>query len=162
DTASILARVGPNAGAALPVLMSVLGQENLGVRRSGSKKFWPAKTDPKVWVSALIEALRHDHSIIRARAAAALGQLGPAATPTVPSLEKATKDKAKLVREAAIAALKQIDPEAAKAMPSSAAEKAALDALVRFNKEWKPYTNEPNLGDTRWKLKMETLVRLAQ
>jgi len=39
---------------------------------------------------------------------------------------------------------------------------AARDVLNRFNKEWKGYTNEPNLGDPRWKLKMETLVRLAR
>jgi hypothetical protein len=43
-----------------------------------------------------------------------------------------------------------------------AAEKEARDALVRFDKGWRPYTNEPNLGDPRWKLKMEVLVRLAQ
>src|SRR5262245_5781100 len=41
-------------------------------------------------------------------------------------------------------------------------EETARDALVKFNKEWKEYTNEPNLGDPRWKLKMEVLVRLAQ
>jgi uncharacterized protein (TIGR03067 family) len=39
---------------------------------------------------------------------------------------------------------------------------AARDVLNRFNREWKGYTNEPNLGDPRWKLKMETLVRLAR
>jgi hypothetical protein len=38
----------------------------------------------------------------------------------------------------------------------------ARDALVRFNKEWKEYTNEPNLSDPRWKLKMEVRVRLAR
>jgi hypothetical protein len=41
-------------------------------------------------------------------------------------------------------------------------EETAKDALVKFNKEWKEYTNEPNLGDPRWKLKMEVRVRLAQ
>jgi HEAT repeat protein len=70
--------------------------------------------DQKVVVSGLIEALRHDHSIIRAGAANALGQLGPAAQAAVPSLAEATKDKAKFVREAATNALQQIDPEAAK------------------------------------------------
>jgi hypothetical protein len=45
---------------------------------------------------------------------------------------------------------------------SSAAEKAARDALVKFDKNWKDYTNEPNYGDPRWKLKMETLVGLAK
>jgi AhpC/TSA family len=48
---------------------------------------------------------------------------------------------------------KQADP---------AAEKAARDALVKFDKNWKDYTNEPNFGDPRWKLKMETLVKLAK
>lgn len=42
------------------------------------------------------------------------------------------------------------------------AEKSARDALVKFDKNWKDYTNEPNLGDPRWKLKMETLVKLAK
>ena len=41
-------------------------------------------------------------------------------------------------------------------------EETARDALVKFDKDWKAYTNEPNLGDPRWKLKMEVLVRLAQ
>jgi hypothetical protein len=43
-----------------------------------------------------------------------------------------------------------------------AGEKAAREALARFDKGWKDYTNEPNYGDPRWKLKMETLVRLAK
>jgi hypothetical protein len=41
-------------------------------------------------------------------------------------------------------------------------EDTSRDALVRFDKEWKDYTNEPNYGDPRWKLKMETLVGLAK
>src|SRR5262245_39628212 len=51
----------------------------------------------------------------------------------------------------------------AKASASNEGEgQAAHGALVRFDKDWKGYTNEPNLGDPRWKLKMETLVRLAR
>jgi len=46
--------------------------------------------------------------------------------------------------------------------PDSALEEAAHDALVKFDKNWKDYTNEPNYGDPRWKLKMEALVRLAK
>jgi hypothetical protein len=41
-------------------------------------------------------------------------------------------------------------------------EESARDTLVQFDKGWKEYTNEPNLGDPRWKLRMETLVRLAR
>src|SRR5438132_12887722 len=46
--------------------------------------------------------------------------------------------------------------------PDSALEEAARDALAKFDKNWKDYTNEPNFGDPRWKLKMETLVKLAK
>lgn len=43
----------------------------------------------------------------------------------------------------------------------SALESAARKALVKFDKNWKDYTNEPNFGDPRWRLKMETVVRLT-
>ena len=43
-----------------------------------------------------------------------------------------------------------------------AAEKAARDALVKFDKEWKDYNNEAKFGDTRWKLRMQTRVHLAK
>ena len=46
--------------------------------------------------------------------------------------------------------------------PDADFEKAAHDALLKFDKDWKDYTNEPNYGDARWKLKMETLVALAK
>jgi hypothetical protein len=45
--------------------------------------------------------------------------------------------------------------------PNLTTEKAR-EALVKFDKNWKDYANEPNFGDPRWKLKMETLVKLAK
>jgi hypothetical protein len=49
-----------------------------------------------------------------------------------------------------------------KSASNDPAEKVVRDVLGRFNKEWKGYTNEPHLGDPRWKLRMDTLVRLAR
>jgi HEAT repeat protein len=77
-------------------------------------KYWPTKADPRVWVPGLIEALRHDHPVIRAGAADALAQFGPAAWVAVPFLIEATKGKAGLAREAAAEALRKIEPEGAK------------------------------------------------
>jgi WD40 repeat protein len=114
DVASILYRVGPNATAAFPALMSALGDADLGARRKLTEKFWSNKMDQQVLVSALAEALRHEHAVIRAGAADALAQLGPAAKAAVPLLLELTKDKSKVAREAAAAALEKIDPEAAK------------------------------------------------
>jgi WD40 repeat protein len=113
DVAGILSRVGPNVTAALPALVSALGDPDLGARRRQTEKFWPNKMDQQVLVSALAEALRHEHAVIRAGAADALAQLGPAAKTAVPLLHELTRDKSKLAREAA-AALEKIDPEAAK------------------------------------------------
>jgi hypothetical protein len=45
---------------------------------------------------------------------------------------------------------------------STAKEKAAREALTRFDKKWKDYTNEPNFDDPHWKVKMETLVALSK
>jgi hypothetical protein len=114
DAAVILSRIGPNPRSALPVLMSALGHEDLGARRRGTKQFWPDGMDQRVLVSGLIEGLRHDHSVIRAGAANALGQLGPSAKAAVPALIAAAQDKAKFVRESAAEALQKIDPEALK------------------------------------------------
>ena len=46
--------------------------------------------------------------------------------------------------------------------PDRGLEMSVRDALVEFDKNWRDYTNEPNFGDPRWKLKMETLVKLAK
>src|SRR5207249_12172986 len=46
--------------------------------------------------------------------------------------------------------------------PDSESEKVVRDVLAKFDKNWKDYTNEPNYGDPRWKMKMETLVGLAR
>ncbi len=41
-------------------------------------------------------------------------------------------------------------------------EKAVRSALKKFDQNWQDYTNEPNFGDPRWKLKMETLVGVCR
>src|SRR5262249_799877 len=44
----------------------------------------------------------------------------------------------------------------------TAREQAARDALAKRDKGWKPYDNKPNLGDPRWKVQMEALVRVVR
>lgn len=114
EIASILSRVGPNARAALPALLSALGDNNLGAQRRGTEKFWPNNMDREVLVSGLMAALQHDHAAIRAGAANALAQLGATASVAVPLLIELTKEESMLAREAGAAALKAIDPEATK------------------------------------------------
>src|SRR5262249_28751853 len=44
----------------------------------------------------------------------------------------------------------------------TAGEQAARAALAMLDKGWKPYDNKPNLGDPRWKVQMEALVRVVR
>ena len=90
-----------------------MGHEEPGVRRRGIKQVWPDGMDRRVLVSGLTEGLRHDHSVIRAGAAKALGQLGPSARAAVPAPIAATRDTARFARKAVTDALQRIDPEAA-------------------------------------------------
>jgi hypothetical protein len=41
-------------------------------------------------------------------------------------------------------------------------EQAARDALAILDKGWTPYDNKSNLGDARWKVSMEALVRVVR
>src|SRR5262249_53765812 len=144
DIASILSRVGPNAAAALPALLSALGDADLGARRRGTEKLWPSRMDQNALVSLLMQALQHEHAVIRAGAADAMAQPGPAAKAAVPLLIEATRDRSRLAREAGAAALTRIDNGGEK-KPDSTSENAAREALVKLERNWKDYTNEPNL-----------------
>src|SRR4029453_8740370 len=114
DTASILSRVGPNVTAALPALVSALGDTDLGARRRKTEMLWPNKMDQNVLISRLLEAPRHEHAVIRAGAADALAQFGPAAKAAVPLLVETPKDQPKFACAAAAAALQKIDADVAK------------------------------------------------
>ncbi len=45
---------------------------------------------------------------------------------------------------------------------SATAVKAAREALMKLDKDWKPYDNKPNLDDPRWKALMEALVQVIR
>ena len=62
-------------------------------------------------VPALTEALAHRTWQVRAAAADALGEIGPAAAAAVPALTAALKDKSREVREAAAQSLADVQDE---------------------------------------------------
>lgn len=68
-----------------------------------------------------IRGLRAKDPTTRARAAARLAAMGPAASPAVPSLTAALKDRDVSVKAAAAHALGEIGPEARPALPELAA-----------------------------------------
>jgi len=77
-------------------------------------------------VSGLIEALKHDDSSVRHRAAGALGRLGADASAAVTALIEALNHWDSMTRAAAAGALGAIGPDAREAVP--ALERALTDA----------------------------------
>lgn len=69
-------------------------------------------------VSGLTEALKHDDSSVRHRAAGALGKLGAEAKAAVPALVQALEHGEPMTRAAAAGALGSIGPDAREAVPA--------------------------------------------
>ena len=106
NAARALARLGPEAKAAVPALSEALKDEEAFVRgyaASALSGIGPAA------VPALSKALKDEERDVRVSAAAALARLGPAeAKAAVPALSEALKDEVANVRRAAARALDQI------------------------------------------------------
>lgn len=51
---------------------------------------------------------------------------------------------------------------AAVPLADNKAEQAARDALAKVEVDWKPYENRPNIGDPRWKVLMDVLVKVVR
>lgn len=108
-TASILARIGPPAKAALPALTDALNDKEAEVRVSVASVL--VDLDPKQTekvLPLLVKELGNPDEKVRRAAAYVLGQIGAAAKPAVPELEKALKDSSADVRQAAGVALDKI------------------------------------------------------
>ena len=85
--------------------------------------------DPRLLVPPFVRALRNDDKDIRAEAARALGQLGPAAAPALSQVVKALQDTSWEVRIQACHALRRMGPEAGAA--AEALREAGRDADER-------------------------------
>lgn len=109
DTAAdVLGRIGP---VTIPRLLEVLKGENTQARAGAARalrKIGPVASVAAV--STLINTLRDGVEIERHSAAAALGNIGPAAIAAVPELTRALMDGDDQVRDEAAKALGQIRP----------------------------------------------------
>jgi RNA polymerase sigma factor (sigma-70 family) len=104
-----LAKIGPEARAALPLVRNLLGQENPQNQMAAAVAAW--KLDPSGPPPLdLLETTIHDrvHNRYRRGAIQLLGVLGPPARAAIPTLIEATKEPDALMRDDARAALQQV------------------------------------------------------
>ena len=104
-----LARIGPEARAALPLVRNLLGQENPQNQMAAVVAAW--KLDPSGPPPIdLLQNTFHSrvHMMIRRTAVQLLGDLGPPARAAIPTLIEATKAPDSLMRDDARAALQQV------------------------------------------------------
>jgi HEAT repeat protein len=111
--ASAVGEIGPAARDAAPDLVECLEEAHDGpagtrLRLQVARAVWRIQQEPGFLLSIGIEALGDAKWSLRRLAAQWLGELGPAAQPAVPHLERALKDEHPSVRRHAASALERI------------------------------------------------------
>lgn len=102
EAASRLGEIGPDAKAAVAVLVKALTDTNVEVRRAASLALFRMKGSASSAVEPLLLALRGDKDAkVRARAALALSTIGDRSDSVRRGLEDALRDPSVEVREAA-------------------------------------------------------------
>jgi HEAT repeat protein len=106
--AEFLARMGPHAAPAVPVLARALEDPSLEVRQMVARALARIGREAAPAVPALERALADTAAAVRELAARALGKIGSPAAPALPSLERLLKDPHELVRLYATEAIERI------------------------------------------------------
>lgn len=88
-----LARIGPDAKAAVPALTEALKNRDPDLREEAAKALGHIGPDAKTAVPVLIRALKDKVDGVRRDAVVALGCIGPDAKAAVPELAEALKDE---------------------------------------------------------------------
>jgi HEAT repeat protein len=107
EAAEALGDLGADGKAALPALVSALGDEGERVRQNVLRAIIAIGPDAKA-TPALTNSLKDSDSLVRALSANALGQLGPLARQSVPALREALHDRDETVKKEAADALRAI------------------------------------------------------
>jgi HEAT repeat protein len=112
SAAFALGRIGPAARAAVPALRKNMTDPNPIVRLASLRALLQIQPrEPRLAAVAtplLLKALDSEHELVRAEAAAALGELGGSGKPAIPRLKTLLEDDSPLVRERAADALKRL------------------------------------------------------
>lgn len=95
------------AGGVLPALAQALTDRSADVAQSAAMVL--AETGGRQAVPTLMDALHHEIASVRAKAAWALGKIGPAAIDAIPALEETSKDGDSDVREMSEWAVSRIE-----------------------------------------------------
>lgn len=111
--AAVLHTLGPQAARALPDLLTALDDKDDEVAVPAAETIWHINRSRQV-LATLTRGLTARSSLLRQRAAHALGLMGAEAKEAVPDLLAASRDPDRNVRRAVVQALRRIDPKAAK------------------------------------------------
>jgi hypothetical protein len=130
-TLEIIRRIGPPA---IPLLVDLLRDERVSIRRSAAEAFIDLAPDTESIQPALRRALVDEDSDVAGDAARALGALGEKASPSVRALVEALSHEEPHVRIFAAGALGSIGPKAQAAREALRA--AADDPALRGEAEW--------------------------
>jgi len=103
---------------AVPVLVELLRDDDLRLRRYIATMVGSMKEAPKAMLPALIVAAHDEDTEVRAGAVQSIGSMGPDAEAAVPDLIQALDDHDRTVRREALYSLRRIGPGARDAIPA--------------------------------------------
>ena len=106
-----LRRIGAGASKAVPVLIELLDNEDIGLRIFSADALWRIDKRADLAVPIMVATLSHDSAPMRRGAAHLLGEMGAGAEGAIPSLLRARNDRDRLVRKLAADAVAKIRSE---------------------------------------------------
>jgi HEAT repeat protein len=106
----VIARIGPEAAPAVPVLAELLNASDAATKTETLFALAAIGPDAKAAVEPMIEALSDSDVQVKQTAAYALGKIGPEARAAVPALSKLASSDDQLLRLTAIWAVLRIGP----------------------------------------------------
>ena len=125
--------LGPTAKAAVPPLIELLDNQEAGdFAAVGDFAAWSLAAIGPESVQPLIPALADGNPVVRARAADALGRIGPSAESAVGALVKCLKDSDSYTRTRAADALGEINRQPSFVVPAVVESLSDANAGVRF------------------------------
>ena len=111
NAATLLARIGPGAKAAIPDLIAMLADERFGVRFEAALALTAIESKAaKSAVGVLIEGTKSTNNYQQHQSAKALAKIGPPANAAIPALEALFNAKYIHSRYSAAEAVAQIEP----------------------------------------------------
>jgi len=130
---SVLAKIGPEARAAVPILTEFLKDDDAGICLSAAQALWMIDPGSQSALRVVLIRLDSKNWMDRIAAARLVGEMGPSAKAAIPCLVKLLRDRDPNCKAAGIQALGKMGSAATAVLPSLQPLLKDKDRLIRVS-----------------------------